>query len=426
MIRSLNRRTRRRLSRSKVGAGVSVAAAAALFASGLTAPPAQALEIPGVSGECAPGDPVGDPPSGADCANASPWIVGPVIDAIIEAVAPDLGVNVTDLNRAFVILGAGTSTISGSGFNMALGGFGNATANAQTPLSGAIAIGVGGEANATASLGSVSLAAAIGGDANGNALPLGVTAVVAVGGDASATALGGFAGAFPTLNEEGDEQGPNRAVCTALYATASYTDTAGATTSCTSVLFIFQQSQDADGPVVYAIKNPLSLGLASPLGALESLLELFDEDLAGLAGTGFLPVFEEDLIRIVMNDDGPTIESDLFGPGAPEPEPEPEILTASATESESAVNTLSAGEAPERDEAPSGALTDDGTTDSADTELTGDTTPETGSGGDGSGNTGGESENLSDSGDDSGDAGESESAGAADDSGDETGSLELE
>ena len=417
-----------------------MAAAAALFAGGLTAPPAQALEIPGVTAECAPGDPVGDPPSGADCADASPWIAAPVIDAVIEALAPGLGVSVTDLNGAFVILGPGSSTISGNGFNMALGGLtGSATANAQTPLSGAIALGIGGTSNATASLGGISLAAAIGGETNANALPLGVTVALGVGSDASATALGGFAGAFPTLNEAGDEQGPNQAVCTALYATASYTDAGGGTTSCTSVLFIFQQSQDADGPVVYAIKNPLSLGLTSPLGALGTLLGGFSEELGVLAGTSFLPVFQEDLIRIVMNDDGPTIESDLFGPSAPEPDPEPEILSAPATESESAVNTLSVQEAPETDEAPADAVTAVGTSEAGDQDAAPDVSDVTdadpadgltagsGSGGEEEDSSGAESENLTASeGDDSGGTGGAESAVDSDDSGGDAGALDLE
>lgn len=319
-----------------------MAAAAALVAGGLTAPPAQALEIDSTV-ECAPGQGIVEaapPESGiANCDNASPWIAAPVIDAILGAVASDLGISVADLNKAIVVLAGGTPTIVGNGFNLALAALGgNPTANAQTPLSGAIALAIAGEANATASLGGVAAAINVGNStATSNALPLGVTAVMASSGDASATALGGFAGAFPTL--VGALQGPDQAICTALYGTASI-DGASGTTSCTSVLFIFQRSQTAGGPVVYAVKNPLSLGLASPLQNLAPLAAIPGMEILGdLAGLEFLPVFQDDLIRIVMNDDGPTVETDLFGSSTPEADTE--------TEAESTVTALTTGRSDE-------------------------------------------------------------------------------
>ncbi|MCF8608709.1 hypothetical protein L5G28_00820 [Gordonia sp. HY285] len=155
-------------------------------------------------------------------------------------------------------------------------------------------------------------------------------------------------------------------MCTALYGTASVSDGGDNLSSCTSVLFIFQQSQQGDGPVVYAVKNPFSLALASPLaellpviGMAEQLgLELpFPKAVTDLLGVGFMPTFTDDLIRIVMSDDGPKIETDLFGAKDAATTATPTALAAKHTSPQAADDDAVAADAVTDDAVTAGDVT---------------------------------------------------------------------
>ncbi|MCF8587463.1 hypothetical protein [Gordonia liuliyuniae] len=319
------------MKKSAIRRGMMAAAAAAAVAAGSLAPaPATAaepsLEVP----ICSPGEgPIDNPVLGGsvDCTAASASLIAQGADALIALVAPDLGLKLSDLNKAFAIgvLGilTGDATISGDGFTTAVGATGTAHAKADGVVSGAIAIGsLDGVGDAESTFGGVSFAAGGGSTtSSAHALPLGIATSVGFGYDTAATALGGFASAAGTSPLLAGQSSAST-VCTALYGTASVSDGGDNLSSCTSVLFIFQQSQQGDGPVVYAVKNPFALTLTSPLaellpviGMAEQLgLELpFPKAVTDLLGVGFVPTFTDDLIRIVMSDDGPKIETDLFG-----------------------------------------------------------------------------------------------------------------
>ena len=255
----------------------------------------------------------------------------------------------------------GTAVIAGSGYTTAitlLGG--QSTAKADYVLAAAIAVAAaGGIANADALFG-VSVASAVGrpatqielwplpsvgsprveNSANARSLPLGIAIAnssitlseLATGTvanvpqhRASTVALGGITSAYRAVD------GSQGAVCTALYGEARVhkqtLDDDGnvvssqRTNSCTSVLFIFQKQQNVGehgGFEVYAIKNPFDVGLVSPFG---DDIAGFLSDVTGeafelgalndlLAGR-FVPEFQSDIIRVVMTDDGPKLETDL-------------------------------------------------------------------------------------------------------------------
>ncbi|MCF8608708.1 hypothetical protein L5G28_00815 [Gordonia sp. HY285] len=311
-------------------------ASATLIAGGMAAPASAAETTALPTYSCDPGEGRTSDTVlkwSVDCSTATPSVIAQGADAILGLLAPDLGIKLGDLNKAIALpldLGSqwnpsllfpGSATISGSGFASAMGVGGTGTAIADYVLSGAIGIGgLGATGLAHANLGGFALAAGIGdAQANAKALPGGIALAVGLGNDATAIALGGVAAASGNgdLNEA-------QSICTAVYGSATVTDpTTGANlSSCTSVLFIFQKSQEGDGPVVYAIKNPLSLALGNPLKVLadfsavqESLgIELpISKEIMELLGANIIPKFTDDLIRIVMSDDGPKIETDLFG-----------------------------------------------------------------------------------------------------------------
>ncbi len=305
--------------------------------------PAHAAEgVPDLpSYSCNPGDPIkGDSTEhwSADCSTAAPSVIAKGVDAILGLIAPNLGIHLGDMNKAITIpldLGSqwdpqllypGNATISGSGFTSAIGAGGTGTAIADYVLSGAIGIGgLGGTGLAHANLGGFALAAGIGdAKANAKALPGGIALAVGLGQNASATALGGIAAAS---GEHDGFTGKAQTICTAVYGTAQVTDptTGKNVSSCTSILFIFQKSQEGEGPVVYAIKNPLSLALGNPLKVLSDFSAVQEamgiklpipKSVMDLLGGNIIPKFSDDLFRIVMTPEGPKLESDLFKPKA--------------------------------------------------------------------------------------------------------------
>ena len=317
-----------------------------LAAGGLMPAPAHAAEgnpdLPSYS--CNPGDPIkGDMTEhwSADCSTAAPSVIAKGVDAILGLIAPNLGIHLGDMNKAITIpldLGSqwdpqllypGNATISGSGFTSAIGAGGTGTAIADYVLSGAIGIGgLGGTGLAHANLGGFALAAGIGdAKANAKALPGGIALAVGLGQNASATALGGIAAAS---GEHDGFTGKAQTICTAIYGTAQVTDptTGKNVSSCTSVLFIFQKSQEGEGPVVYAIKNPLSLALGNPLKVLSDFSAVQEamgiklpipKSVMDLLGGNIIPKFSDDLFRVVMTPQGPKFESDLFKPKADTP-----------------------------------------------------------------------------------------------------------
>ncbi|GEE00146.1 hypothetical protein nbrc107696_05920 [Gordonia spumicola] len=316
---------------------------------------------------CVPGDAEVKSGEGwtADCTKASPSVVASVADSILAIVAPDLGIKLADMNRAIAlnILGflPGNASIAGDGFTMAVGAGGDAHANAPSALSGAIALGLmQGTANANASFGGLALATSLGADAvaNAKALPGGVAIAVGSGKNVDAVALGGITTAVSGVVDDKDAA---YAYCTALYGTASVTDDKGKNVdNCTSVMFIFQKSQKGDGPVVYAIKNPFSAQLAAPLALLAPFLELgaslgmdlpIPAEALGLIKTGFVPYFSEDLFRVVMTDQGPKFESDLFKPKAPAEEA-PKADAAPVVAAKADADPALAAAVAEEDEAP--------------------------------------------------------------------------
>ncbi|WLP92724.1 hypothetical protein [Gordonia sp. NB41Y] len=338
MSTSIARRNRRRGRRRAAGVLVAAAATTALAIGGTNSAAQAALvpTVPGASAGCDAGD--AEVRGGtfllsevlADCTGSSPSIVAQIADGLIGVFAPDLPVRLSTFNGAnatTALPGVGPSayaTIEGTGYAsalVALGGY--ATANAQNHVSGAIAIaGLGGISNADANLLGLALALTAGpGTANATALPGGIVIVdvlgdlIPIGGTvtAEATALGGIASALWNPIDGG------QAICTAVYATASVSRGGNNIDSCTSVLFIFQKYQHGDGPEVYAIKNPFSVVLVSPLsdslaGSIAAIAEALGipEDVAALLAGQFIPKFDQDLIRVSFGPDGPDIGTDLF------------------------------------------------------------------------------------------------------------------
>ncbi|MGW0037292.1 hypothetical protein [Gordonia sp. NPDC003376] len=338
MSTPITRRNRRRGRRRAAGVLVAAAATTAL-AVGATNSAAQAALVPTVNGYSAGCDAGDAEVRGgtflfsevlADCTGSSPSIVAQVADGLIGVFAPDLPVRLSTFNGAnatTAVLGVGPSayaTIEGTGYASALVALGGtATANAQNHVSGAIAVaGLGGTSNADANLLGLALALTAGpGTANATALPGGIVIVdvlgdlIPIGGTvtAEATALGGIASALWNPIDGG------QAICTAVYATASVSRGGNNIDSCTSVLFIFQKYQHGDGPEVYAIKNPFSVVLVSPLsdslaGSIATIAEALGipEDVAALLAGQFIPKFDQDLIRVSFGPDGPDIGTDLF------------------------------------------------------------------------------------------------------------------
>ncbi|GAA4671615.1 hypothetical protein [Gordonia humi] len=360
------------MKKSTFRRGAAVAAAAATIGAGtlVAPPPAQAGvlgdvlggALDGIAPNCVAGEDdvvANGLGASADCTAADPSVVAKVGDAIIGLFLPGLPVDLlTSLNGATAVGGAITippipvvlqdglvigvpasATIAGNGYTSALALFGDARATADWYLSGAVAIaGPRADETATASFGGLALAVGMAGlpedpidvldllggkvyHGSANALPGGVALVFNVGYNGSATALGGYSSAVGTsFPVEGLAN--KGTVCTALYGTASLTNLDGSNvSSCTSVLFLFQQSQQGDGPVNYSIKNPFSLRFTSPLtglqnvvGAVDGILPegLLPDEVVGLFDLGFQPEFTSDLIRIVMTDDGPRFETDIF------------------------------------------------------------------------------------------------------------------
>ncbi|GEE00145.1 hypothetical protein nbrc107696_05910 [Gordonia spumicola] len=319
---------------------------------------------------CNPGDaPAGDPVLkwSTDCSTATPSVIAAGADAILGLIAP--GIKLGDLNKAIALpldLGSqwnpdllfpGNATISGSGFASAIGAGGTGIAIADYVLSGAIGIGgLGGVGLAHANLGGFALAAGIGDSkADAVALPGGIALAVGLGNNVKAVALGGVTAASGSLDDPASVQ----TICTAVYGSATVTDPATGKTlsSCTSVMFVFQKSQQGDGPVVYAIKNPLSLALANPLKLLADFSSVQEsmgiklpipKEVMNLLGGNIIPKFNDDLIRVVMTDSGPKIESDLFkGLGSTgSSEPAPVAATADVTPAAGVATKPAAPETP--------------------------------------------------------------------------------
>ena len=310
MATSPARKARRKNSRRRKAAGlVAAGAASALLAGTLTPPaPAEAASIIETLGGCLAG---GANVGTSDCSEADKSIIAELGDGIIQLIAPDaLPFKLSDLNGAAGIFG-GTAKIKGSGFNTAIGGLGDATANADLWLSGAISLGILGNAHSSALFGLAAAVGALGGTANADALPGGVAIASIVGmpdGTANSTALGGITAAIANVADP-------KAVCTALYGTASVTDDGDNVSSCTSVLFIFQQSQEGDDPVVYAIKNPLDIQLTGlmPEQVAAPILQIL-EALQAPAALGdilvgnFIPYFGSDIVNIQFVDGVPRSE----------------------------------------------------------------------------------------------------------------------
>lgn len=255
----------------------------------------------------------------------------------------------------------GSAAVSGTGYTTAvtvLGG--QSSARADYILAAAVAVAAtGGIATADALFG-VSVATAVGrpatqasllpawdigsprveNSATARSLPFGIaiansslTVDEVVGGlfanapqhRASTVALGGITSAYRAVD------GSQGAVCTALYGEARVhkqtLDDDGdvvssqRTNSCTSVLFIFQKQQNVGEHgafEVYAIKNPFDIGLVSPFG--DDIAAFISDVTEGIINLGplndvlagkFVPEFQSDVIRIVMDPAGPRIETDL-------------------------------------------------------------------------------------------------------------------
>ena len=335
-----------------------------------------------VAAACNAGDSPADTALGAtaDCTNATPWLLTPIADGVLGLFAPDLMelISIGGLNGALATAGPegnvsiwplnasvhipGSASISGSGYTTAitlLGG--QSSAKADYLLAAAVAIAAtGGIANADALFG-VAAASAIGrpatqvgiipgwsvgsprveNTAKARALPLGIAIAnsslkpseLLTGAlqnvpqyRTSTTALGGITAAYRSVD------GSKGAVCTAAYGEARVHEetldddgdviSSKRTNSCTSVLFIFQKQQNEDkhgGFEVYAIKNPLDIGLVSPYG--DNIAALLAGIGGGIIDLGplndvlagkFVPEFQSDIIRLVMDPSGPKIETDLL------------------------------------------------------------------------------------------------------------------
>ena len=213
--------------------------------------------------------------------------------------------------------------ISGTGFASALTLLGNADATANDYVSGALALAFAGDSStvAEADFGSFATAFAFGGEADARSLPAGIALAVNIGSNDSkavANALGGvtLASYVSGLGEAiGTEA---KTVCTAVYGSAQITEGGQNVSSCTSVLFLFQQSQQGDGPVVYAIKNPLDVTLNGlmPDAAADFFATLVKgmggpAALGDILGLKLVPGFGSDLIRVEMGPDGPKLGSDV-------------------------------------------------------------------------------------------------------------------
>lgn len=322
----MNRRRDNRNHQARRGAAMSagVGIAAALAAGALTAPSANAL-VPtrtAISAGCMAGDlevadasrtsfPRINGPT-ADCTQARPALITRLADGVIGIFVDDLDLQA--LNGAAAFAPNSTAVIKGRGHTLAVGGgvgsSGHATAHALDYLSAAIAAGgMGSTANAFALMGVAAAAGVFGGDADASAWPGGIAlAVSANGAKASARALGGIAMASSAAD---------RVVCTAVFATATVSGGSNSST-CTSLLFLFERYQVGDGPVSYAIKNPLSFGLVSPvsgdadLSAVRSLLDALGAgSVLDVATAGLIPAFRSDLIRLELHDDGVRLRTDL-------------------------------------------------------------------------------------------------------------------
>ncbi|MGB3885348.1 hypothetical protein [Gordonia sp. (in: high G+C Gram-positive bacteria)] len=328
-------RTRRRTPRMLAGV-TALAASSALLATGIAPAPAQAApDLPVVV--CQPGDAAatefGDT---ANCRKAAPAIIAKLGDGLLGLILPDAGINLSDLNSATAIslkpilgdfVDAGSATITGSGLASAISVAGTANANAHAIASAAISVGsLGGVADSRA-IGGLGLSIATGmSKTSVLALPAGIAIALGMGENASATALGGFASAVGVLDAASGASDPklSSAICTAAYGSAQVSDgvTGENFSSCTSVAFIFQKSQQGDGPVVYAIKNPFSLTFAAPLAPLNDLLDTvaalgiaapFPASVTDILTGKVIPSFTSDLLRVTMTDDGPKLGTDLFG-----------------------------------------------------------------------------------------------------------------
>ncbi|MCK0439334.1 hypothetical protein MUG78_07645 [Gordonia alkaliphila] len=357
MATSLNRKNRRR---KKAAGLVAVGASATLLAGGLMPAQANAFglgDLPFVA-QCGPGgyekdgfefDPIIAPKvkltGTADCRDAQPSILATIGDALIGVVMPGMPLKLSTFNTAIATPGLGeegtfipgisvlwpipgVATIKGTGYNTAivvLGG--EATASSDYYMAGAVAIAaMGGVANADALFGGA-LATAISvplitkNSATAKALPMGFaianSAHLLKGADVSATALGGIASASSAID------GSQDAVCTAVYAQASVTDSKNGKNieSCTSVLFIFQQYQEGDGPVWYAIKNPLDVNQVSPFG--DNIADLLakvgklvtggalpDPIVEAMAGK-FVPELKGSIVRVSFQDGMAVFATDL-------------------------------------------------------------------------------------------------------------------
>ena len=364
MATSLNRKARRR---RKAGALVATGAATAVLAAGsLTAPQAQALSLgdlnlPPLVAACnAGGAVVSQGPVSADCSGANKAVVATVGDAILGLFLPDLGLSLAGMNGALATPGVelnlqnplkpnlvipGSASIKGTGYNTALVILGGeASAKSDYFLAGAVALAGGGGKASADSLFGASVATAVGrpaaqvgpigapalrNSATAQSLPLGFaianssnilvpngSGALAAERHATATALAGIASASSAMD------GSERAVCTAAYGAASVTAKDGSNVrSCTSILFIFQQSQVGGDPVVYAIKNPFAIGLVSPFGddlasfianAIDTLApDEVPDVLIDLIAGKFVPEFQSDIVRISFENGTPKLGTDL-------------------------------------------------------------------------------------------------------------------
>ncbi|EGD54997.1 hypothetical protein [Gordonia neofelifaecis] len=349
----------RRARPSRVLTGLtSIAASAAIVAAGVGAGAADAgngpYDLPVV--QCAPGQTAvpSDIGDSADCTAASPSIIAKVGDTLIGAVLPGLGISLADLNTASAISLApllgdmypGAATIAGTGLASAFASGGTANATADAFLSAAISIGALGSQADSHALGGLGLAVGAGvGGASANALPAGIALAFGLGETASATALGGVAAATGVLDGVAGVPDPAQStvICTALYGRAQVTDgeTGANYSSCTSLAFLFQKSQQGEGPVVYSIKNPFSLELTAPLAPMSSLLDLvgalgvetpFPPAVTDILMGKIIPTFTQDLVRVVMTDGGPKLETDLFGKSDAPSAPAPTLASATVSD----------------------------------------------------------------------------------------------
>ncbi|MFT3716199.1 MAG: hypothetical protein QM774_09700 [Gordonia sp. (in: high G+C Gram-positive bacteria)] len=331
-----------------MAAAVAAGAAGAVLAGTLSAPPANAeVSIPFME-HCAPGGyehdkldvGLADVEATADCRDAQKSVIATAGDAVLNLFGVNLPVGLATMNTAFATPGIGfpsgldpfidgTATIKGTGYNTALVVLGgDASAKSDYFMAGAIAVAsTGGVAKADSLFGG-SIATAVNNPIFGNkknqatakALPMGLAISNSMSVlhpySTSSTALMGISSASASVDESVN------AVCTAVYGEASVKDgDAKNVKSCTSVLFIFQQSQQGSDPVIYAIKNPLDVGLVSPYGDnIADLLSQLGDLLGGdvlptqvidlLAGK-FVPEFKSDIVRISFENGTPKIGTDI-------------------------------------------------------------------------------------------------------------------